>query len=70
LAAYNEEQIIDRTLRSVLSSKYPRAEVIVVNDGSTDSTAGKVEEIARRDPRVHLVNQVNTGKAGALKRRS
>ena len=66
LAAYNEEQIIDRTLRSVLSSKYPLAEVIVVNDGSTDGTASRVEEIARRDPRVHLLNQENTGKAGAL----
>ena len=66
LAAYNEEQIIDRTLRSVLASKYPLAEVIVVNDGSTDNTAEKVEEIARCDARVHLVNQQNTGKAGAL----
>ena len=66
LAAYNEEQIIDRTLRSVLSSTYPIAEVIVVNDGSTDSTAEKVQEIARHDPRVQLVNQENTGKAGAL----
>jgi biofilm PGA synthesis N-glycosyltransferase PgaC len=66
LAAYNEEQIIDRTLRSVLSSKYPLAEVIVVNDGSTDSTAEMISEIARRDPRVHLITQVNTGKAGAL----
>ncbi|HET9304285.1 MAG TPA: glycosyltransferase, partial [Propionibacteriaceae bacterium] len=66
LAAYNEEQIIDRTLRSVLASKYPLAEVIVVNDGSSDGTASRVEEIARRDPRVHLLNQENTGKAGAL----
>jgi poly-beta-1,6 N-acetyl-D-glucosamine synthase len=66
LAAYNEEQIIDRTLRSVLSSKYPLAEVIVVNDGSSDRTPEKVEEIARRDPRVHLVNQKNAGKAAAL----
>ena len=41
LAAYNEEQIIDRTLRSVLASKYPLAEVIVVNDGSSDRTAEK-----------------------------
>ncbi len=66
LAAYNEERIIDRTLRSVLASKYPLAEVIVVNDGSSDGTASRVEEIARRDPRVHLLNQENTGKAGAL----
>ena len=66
LAAYNEEQIIGRTLRSVLASKYRLADVIVVNDGSKDRTAEKVKEIARRDSRVQLVEQGNTGKAGAL----
>ena len=50
LAAYNEEQIIGRTLRSVLSSTYPMAEVIVVNDGSTDSTAEKVERLPVTTP--------------------
>jgi peptidoglycan-N-acetylglucosamine deacetylase len=66
LAAYNEEQVIERTLRSVLESTYPPAEVIVVNDGSTDRTADKVFEVARDDPRVHLVAQENMGKAAAL----
>jgi poly-beta-1,6 N-acetyl-D-glucosamine synthase len=66
LAAYNEEQIIGRTLRSVLASTYPLAEVIVVNDGSSDRTSEKVREIARHEPRVHLIEQQNTGKAPAL----
>jgi biofilm PGA synthesis N-glycosyltransferase PgaC len=69
LAAYNEEQIIGRTLRSVLASTYPLAEIIVVNDGSSDRTSEEVREvreIARHDPRIHLIEQQNTGKAGAL----
>ncbi len=66
LAGYNEEQIIGRTLRSVLASKHPLAEVIVVNDGSTDRTAEEVREIAHRDSRVQLIEQRNTGKPGAL----
>jgi peptidoglycan-N-acetylglucosamine deacetylase len=66
LAAYNEERIIERTLRSVLASKHPLAEVIVVNDGSSDRTAEKVREVALQDSRVHIVEQENTGKAGAL----
>jgi biofilm PGA synthesis N-glycosyltransferase PgaC len=69
LAAYNEEQIIGRTLRSVLASTYPLTEIIVVNDGSSDRTSEEVREvreIARHDPRIHLIEQQNTGKAGAL----
>jgi len=66
LAAYNEEQIIARTLRSVLASRYPLAEVIVVNDGSSDRTTEKVMEVARHDPRIHVIEQQNTGKPGAL----
>ncbi|HEX3196009.1 MAG TPA: glycosyltransferase [Propionibacteriaceae bacterium] len=66
LAGYNEEQIIGRTLRSVLASKHPLAEVIVVDDGSTDRTADMVREIAHDDSRVRLIEQQNTGKPGAL----
>jgi glycosyltransferase involved in cell wall biosynthesis len=66
LAAYNEGQTIGRTLRSVLASTYPLAEVIVVNDGSSDRTSEEVREIARHDPRIYLIEQQNTGEAGAL----
>ena len=66
LAAYNEEQVIERTVWSVLESKYPLAEVIVVNDGSSDRTADKVLAVARNQPRVQLIEQHNAGKAAAL----
>jgi len=68
LAAYNEEVVIARTLRSVLDSTHPVDEVIVVDDGSTDGTAAAVEDVARTDPRVRLVRQENAGKAAALNR--
>ncbi len=68
LAAYNEEAVIGRTLRSVLASSYPLAEVVVVDDGSTDATADIVRSIAAQDPRVRLIIQPNAGKAKALNR--
>jgi biofilm PGA synthesis N-glycosyltransferase PgaC len=66
LAAFNEEPVIARTLRSILTSDYPILEVIVVDDGSTDGTADQVRSVIARDPRVVLLSQPNTGKAIAL----
>lgn len=66
LAAYNEETVIERTIRSVLASDYPVLEVLVVDDGSTDATASIVARLAQEDPRVRLVRQPNGGKSAAL----
>ncbi len=66
LAAYNEEGVIARTLHSVLASEYPIHELIVVDDGSSDATAARVREVARRDARVLLITQPNGGKSSAM----
>jgi len=66
LAAYNEERVIARTLRTVLASDFPIREVVVVDDGSTDRTAAIVRHLRERDSRIVLVTQPNRGKARAL----
>jgi cellulose synthase/poly-beta-1,6-N-acetylglucosamine synthase-like glycosyltransferase len=66
LAAYNEAAVIARTLDSLTASRYPVAEFLVVDDGSTDETAPRVRECSVADARIRLVRQRNTGKAGAL----
>jgi cellulose synthase/poly-beta-1,6-N-acetylglucosamine synthase-like glycosyltransferase len=62
--AYNESANIAATVRSLIDSDYPRLEVIVVDDGSSDGTAGIVERL--RLPGVHVVRQANAGKPAAL----
>ena len=69
--AYNEEDTIKRTLDSCLNLDYPsdKLEIIVVNDGSEDSTAKIVKTIIGEHERgklVRLINQDNSGKAVSL----
>ena len=66
IAAYNEEAVITRTINRLLASTYPIAELLVVDDGSTDRTAALVTEAAAVDPRVRLIRQPNRGKWSAL----
>jgi biofilm PGA synthesis N-glycosyltransferase PgaC len=72
LAAYNEEQIIGRTLRSVLASTYPLAEIIVVNDGSSDRTSEEVREFGKSPgtPPHSSHRATEHGQGGGAERRS
>ncbi len=64
--AVNEEKVIARTLQVLLASEHRDFEALVVDDGSTDSTAELVSDVAARDSRVRLVRARAGGKAAAL----
>lgn len=65
IPAYNEEKTIRATITSVLASDYPRLEVIVINDGSTDSTETAISDFLR-DGVIRYISKPNGGKASAL----
>ena len=60
---YNKEQSIKNTIWSALEQTIPDFEIIVVNDGSTDSGAAIVEGI--NDDRIRLIHQHNQGVSAA-----
>jgi peptidoglycan-N-acetylglucosamine deacetylase len=69
IPAYNEEKVIERTVRSVLESDYPNLRAIIIDDGSKDKTV----EVTRAafqteitDGRVTVLTKPNSGKAAAL----
>jgi len=71
IPAYNESARIPATLEAVVSCIRERgwpAEVVVVNDGSTDSTAQLVKDFAKRAPEVRLLeNPGNRGKGFSVR---
>jgi cellulose synthase/poly-beta-1,6-N-acetylglucosamine synthase-like glycosyltransferase len=65
IPAYNEERVIGKTLKRLLSSDYPKnkLDVLVINDGSSDKTS----EVIRRFSGVRVLNLAeNVGKPVAL----
>jgi glycosyltransferase involved in cell wall biosynthesis len=59
MPAYNAEKYIAASIESVLAQTFSDWELIVVDDGSTDSTATVVQEFATSDPRVRYIFQEN-----------
>ncbi|HEY5621155.1 MAG TPA: glycosyltransferase family 2 protein, partial [Pontiella sp.] len=75
IPAWNEEVGIVKTLQSVLNTDYPKLQIIVINDGSTDRTHEMITGFAadnRLDERAGLswvyLNLPNGGKAKAMNR--
>ena len=60
---YNKEDYILQTVQSVLDQTDPDFELLVVNDGSTDSSQQRLSAIT--DPRMRIINRFNKGKGAA-----
>src|SRR5438132_6398867 len=66
--AYNEAEVIQSSLSSLLELRYPYYEIIAVDDGSTDGTYEKMKEFEGNHygVRVSVYRKENSGKADAL----
>lgn len=68
IAARNEAERIEGTLRSVLECGYPNLEVIVVDDGSGDATVARARRFQRSGRVQVLALGMHSGKPAALNR--
>ena len=53
---YNKEKYLQRSIGSLQSQTLKEIEIIPVNDGSTDNSLDILKEIAKKDPRINIVN--------------
>jgi len=69
IPAYNEEKVIERTVRAALNSNYPNLRVIVIDDGSKDRTLEVARNAFKEEAaagKVLILGKRNSGKAEAL----
>jgi glycosyltransferase involved in cell wall biosynthesis len=59
--AYNIANYIERCIKSLLSQTYPRIEIIVVDDGSSDRTANLIDALVTTESRIKALHQQNSG---------
>ena len=62
---YNVEKYLDRCMQSILGQTYQKLEIILVDDGSTDSSSVKCDEYARKDSRIKVIHKPNGGLSDA-----
>lgn len=62
---YNAEKYLHRCLNSIIRQTYSDLEVILVNDGSSDSSGSICEEYENEDRRFKVIHQENRGQASA-----
>ena len=65
VAVYNIEKYVERGVNSILNQTYKNLEIILVDDGSTDSSAGICDKLASCDNRIVLIHKNNGGLADA-----
>ncbi len=62
---FNMEQFLPRCVDSILNQTYRELEIILVNDGSTDSSPDICDDYARQDERIKVIHKPNGGVSSA-----
>lgn len=63
MPTYNRATVLPRAINSILTQTYKNFELIIINDGSTDSTAHYLKGL--RDDHIKVISQANAGAAKA-----
>lgn len=58
---YNVEAYLDACVNSVINQSYQNIEIILVDDGSTDSSPQMCDSYAKKDSRIKVIHQPNAG---------
>lgn len=68
IPVYNVEKYLRECLDSVVNQNFPEKEVLLIDDGSTDSSSEICEEYAARYPYIRVIHKANGGLSSARNR--
>jgi glycosyltransferase involved in cell wall biosynthesis len=63
IPVYNSEKYLDEAVQSILDQTFSEFELIIINDGSTDSSLAMLKKWAEKDRRIRLFDQENAGRS-------
>lgn len=61
IPVYNTDKYLETCLKSIINQTYKNVEIIVIDDGSTDSSAAICDAYRDKDSRIQVVHQANQG---------
>ena len=65
---YNVEKYIEKCVRTIMEQDHKNLEIILVDDGTKDSSGQIIDELAQQDHRIHVIHKENGGVATARNR--
>lgn len=65
VAVYNVQEYLNKCIESLINQTYSNLEIILVDDGSTDSSGIMCDEWAKKDSRIKVIHKINGGLSDA-----
>lgn len=65
MPVFNSEKTLEKSILSVINQTYQNWEMIIIDDGSNDSSFEKLKEISKKEKRIKLFQQANGGPGSA-----
>ena len=65
MPVYNVEKYLAEAIETTINQTYKNLEILIIDDGSTDSSGKICDEYAKKDERIRVIHQENKGLSGA-----
>ena len=61
IPVYNTEVFVEEAVRSIMDQTLRDTEIIIINDGSTDTSLDIIQKLSEEDTRIQIYSQENQG---------